>query len=198
MLPSWFLWVGFVINLIGGVGYIIDTIKGDIQPNRVTFLIWPIAPLIIFFAQVQQHIQFESLFSLLVAVPPLLVFIASFFNKKSVWKLTRFDITCGFLSIVGIILWAITQQGNLAIILSIFADALASLPTIVKSYTHPETEVAWPWFAAVIYSALDLLTIKVWTFTSAAFSIYFFISVFLIFFFTFSKMGKGKKVFVRV
>src|SRR6185312_6897722 len=119
MLPYWFLFIGFAINLFGAGGYIVDILKGKIKPNRVTFLIWPIAPLITFAAQIQQGVGIASLFSLFVAFTPFLVLIASFVNKKAAWKLTKFDITCGVLSLVGLILWQVTKVGNVAIFFSI-------------------------------------------------------------------------------
>jgi hypothetical protein len=41
-----------------------------------------------------------------------------------------------------------------------FADGLAALPTLIKAYKHPETELAWPWIATCIGIVLTLLTLK--------------------------------------
>lgn len=125
----------------------------------------------------------------------MLVFAASFVNKKAEWKLTKFDVLCGALSILGLILWQITKVGDIAIAFSILSDGLASLPTIVKAYAYPETEATWPWLTAVIYAVLGLLTLTDWRFASAAFPIYYLIDVLLIYIFAQTKMGKGKKVF---
>lgn len=193
MLSPVFLFIGAIINLIGACGYIIDIIKGKVKPNRVTFLIWPLAPLIAFFAQINEGVGISSLFSLFVAITPLLVLIASFINKKSQWKLTKFDMICGVLSLIGLVLWQITKSGNIAIIFSILSDGLASLPTIVKAYKFPETEVAWPWLTSVIYAILALLTLTKWSFASAGFPIYYLFAVSSIYIFTQAKIGQVKK-----
>ena len=99
-------------------------------------------------------------------------FQVTFLNKKSIWKITKFDIICGALSIMGLILWMITKVGNIAIIFGILADGLASLPTIKKSYHYPETENIWGYFTSTIFSIIILLTIKNWNFASYAFPIY--------------------------
>ncbi len=192
MLPPIFLFIGFAINLFGAAGYIFDTLQGKIKPNRVTFLIWPLAPLITFAAQVQQGVGISSTFSLMVAFVPLLVLIASFVNKKAAWKLTKFDLTCGALSIAGLVLWQITKVGNIAIGLSILSDGLASLPTIVKAYRYPKTEVAWPWLTSVIYAILALLTITDWRFASIGFPLYYFFDMVIIYFFIQTKIGEKK------
>lgn len=46
MLPPIFVIVGSVIGSIGALWYLIDTIRGNVKPNRVSFLLWSIAPLI--------------------------------------------------------------------------------------------------------------------------------------------------------
>ena len=85
---------------------------------------------------------------------------------------TLFDLVCGVLSIAGLILWLITQVGNVAIFFSIMADGLAAIPTLVKAYKYPDTEVAWPWLATSFGVVLTLLTISGWTFANSGFIIY--------------------------
>ena len=172
MLNENFVIVGVVIGFLGGLSYLIDTIKGRVKPNRVSYLLWALAPLIAFVAQLKEGVGIQSLLTFSVGFVPLSIFIASFFNKKSEWKLTRFDLVCGALSVVGLILWLITRIGIVAIIFSIVADALAGIPTVVKSYRFPETESAWPYFAASISAMFTLLTINQWSFAEYGFSLY--------------------------
>lgn len=121
---------------------------------------------------------------------PLVVFIASFVNKEAEWKLTRFDLICGFLSIVGLVLWLITKVGNVAIFFSIVADGLAAVPTIRKAYSYPETEIAWPWFATAVGVVITLLTLKSWTFADWGFIVYILIVNLIITALVYFKIGK--------
>ena len=193
MLNSNFVILGTLIGAVGTVSYIIDTVKGKIKPNKVSFLLWSIAPLIAFAAQLKQGVGIESLMTFSTGFLPLLVFFASFVNKKSVWQITKFDVTCGILSLVGLGLWLITKNSNLAIVFSIVADGLAALPTVVKSYKNPETESAWPWLASSVGVVLTLLTIKIWTFANSSFIIYIFIVNMIIFSLVKFKVGGLKK-----
>ncbi|MBI3956107.1 hypothetical protein HY339_02530 [Candidatus Gottesmanbacteria bacterium] len=172
MLPSYFVIIGAVIGSIGALWYLVDTIRGTVKPNRVSFLLWSIAPLIAFTAEVQKGVGIQSLMTFSVGFLPLLIFLASFVNKKAEWKITRFDLTCGALSLLALILWLITKEGNIAILLSIAADGLAAVPTIVKAYHHPETEVGWIWLAAAINGLLTLLTVTDWTLAHYGFPLY--------------------------
>lgn len=172
MLPEFFVIIGTLIGAAGSVAYLIDTLKGKVKPNRVSFLLWSLAPIIAFFAQIQQSVGLESMMTLSTGVLPLTVFCASFFNKQSVWKLTRFDLLCGALSLVGLALWQITRVGNIAILFSIIADGFAAIPTLIKAYRYPDTEIAWPWMASVVGVILTLLTLSSITFANSGFIIY--------------------------
>lgn len=101
-----------------------------------------------------------------------MIFLASFVNKKSYWRLGRLDIICGILSIVGILLWYITKTGSAAIAFSILADGLAAIPTIVKSYHAPETENYKVYLLGATSAALTLLTIKTWSFAYIGWPLY--------------------------
>ncbi len=172
MINQNFVILGAIISSIGGISYLIDTIKGKVKPNRVSFLLWSLAPLIAFVAELQQGVGLQSLMTFMVGFLPLTIFIASFVNKNAEWKLTRFDLICGVLSVTGLLLWYITSSGNVAIIFSILADALAALPTIVKAFNFPETESYWPYFCSAISAIITLLTIQVWNLANAGFPLY--------------------------
>ena len=190
MLPGYFIIIGTLIGAVGSVAYLIDTVKGKVKPNRVSFLLWSIAPFIAFFAQVKQGVGLEALMTFSTGFLPLTVFIASFVNKEAEWKLTTFDLMCGLLSIIGLILWLITKVGNVAIFFSIVADGLAAIPTIVKAYKYPETEMAWPWIATVFGVVLTLLTLSSFTFANSGFIIYILIVNILIFALVQFKLGE--------
>ena len=151
------------------------------KPNRVSFLLWSIAPFIAFAAQIKQGVGLESLMTFSTGFLPFIIFLASFVNKKAEWKLTRFDIICGVLSILGLILWLVTRVGNIAITFSILADGLAAVPTIIKAYKYPDTEIAWPWIATAFGVVLTLLTLDGLTFANSGFIIYILIVNTLIF-----------------
>lgn len=172
MLHPNFVILGAIIGLSGTLSYLIDTLKGKTKPNRVSWFIWTLAPLIAFSAELSEGVGIQSLMTFMVGFSPLLILISSFFNKKSVWKLGKLDYTCGGLSIMGLILWLILGEGNIAIFFSILADGLAAIPTVVKSYSFPETENYWVFLTASINAGITLLTIDIWNFAHYGFPVY--------------------------
>jgi hypothetical protein len=172
MIDSHILLIVPVLSLIGSGRYFYQVLKGRAKPNRVTWLLWSVAPLIAFVAELSEGVGLQSILTFMVGFGPLLVFIASFVSRKSVWKITRFDMICGALSVFGLILWLLTRHGTVAIACSIASDALAGIPTLVKSYKEPETESSLVFLLGSISSILTLLTIDEWTFANYGFPFY--------------------------
>jgi hypothetical protein len=175
MLDSKFVIFGALLNLIGSTSYVIATIKGKTKPNRVTWFLWALAPLIAFSAEIDKGVGLQALMTFMVGFGPLMVFISSFINRRAVWKLTRFDFVCGGLSVAGLVLWLLTREGNIAIGLSIAADILAAVPTVVKSYKAPETESSQVFLLAAISAGITMLTIDEWSFAHYGFPLYIFV-----------------------
>lgn len=190
MIDERFVFVGIFLSIIGGIDYLINTLKGKTKPNKVTWFLWALAPLIAFAAQIQEGVGLSAWMTFIVGFCPLLVFIASFINKKSEWAITRFDIFCGVLSLMGLVLWFITKEGVIAILFSVLADGLASLPTIVKSYKYPETESSTVYLLSGLNGFITLLTLKIWTFAYYGFPLYIFLDCLIIYILVQFKLGK--------
>lgn len=190
MLNENFVIVGALFQLIGAFPYIKDTVQGKIQPNKVSWFLWCIAPLIATAAELSQGVGILSLTTFIVGFVPLLVFTASFFNKKAEWKITKFDLLCGLLSLGGLTLWYVTKLGNVAIFFSILADFLASLPTILKSYTNPESESDSVYLWGLANPIIALFVIKQWSFQNFGFPLYLLIDSVIIAFLIRTKIGK--------
>ena len=175
MLPENYAIVGAVIGSLGGYYYLYETIVGKAQPNRITWLLWGIFPLIIFVAQRVQGIEILSWTSFAAGFTPLLIFAVSFFNKKAYWKTERRDYYLMALAIIGLILWAITDNPNLALLFSLLADLLAGIPTIIKSYRFPESESWVAYTISAVGFGISLASVQVCNLESIAFVAYVFV-----------------------
>ena len=173
MINEKFIILAALINIAGGIHYIVDTIRGRAIPNRVTWFLWSLAPMLTFAAQIKQHVGWSALFTFTTFTIPIVTFLACFVNKKSYWKISKLDIFCASLSALGLILWQLTKVGNIAILFGILADFAAAVPTLIKSYKDPESE-SWVGFGSGFLAAfITLLTIKTHSFQASAFALYF-------------------------
>ena len=193
MINENFVYVGLFIASLGNIVYLTQTLRGKVQPNRVTWFLWALAPLIAFAAQINQGVGIQSLLTFSIGFFPLIIFLASFINKKAYWKITKLDIFFGSLSILGLIFWLLTGIGNLAILFSLIADGMASFPTIVKSYHHPESENAFAYGATSTGAILTILTIKNWNFATYSFPLLILFTNSLLAILIYSKIGKKLK-----
>lgn len=172
MINENFIFLVPFIHIWGQVSYVLTTVKGKTQPNRVSWLLWAVIAFIIFSAQIDEGVGVQVILTFIAGLGPLAVFIASFINKRAYWKISNLDIFCGVLSVLAIAIWLATGSGVYAIGLGILADFLASIPTIVKSYNHPESENVAIFRNALIGSIITLLTINNWSFSVYAFALY--------------------------
>jgi hypothetical protein len=108
----------------------------------------------------------------MIGFMPLLIFLASFHDPAAVWKVRRLDYACGAMSLVGTAAWLATQNGVVAIAAAIAADFMAGVPTLMKSWSHPESESVSSYVGAVINSGILLLTVVDWTVEEVAFPLF--------------------------
>jgi len=169
-----FVYLGAAAGAIGALVYMRDTLRGTTQPNRVTWLLWAIAPLLASAVEFHAGVGLRTLTTFMTGFMPLLVFIASFHNPAAVWKIRRLDYVCGAMSVAGTAAWLATQNGIVAIAAAIAADFLAGIPTMVKSWSHPESETVSSYIGAVVNAGILLLTIDHWSTDVAAFPLFIF------------------------
>jgi hypothetical protein len=175
VLPEYFAVIGAVIGSIGGLYYLYETIIGKAQPNRVTWLLWGLFPMIIFVAQRAQGVEGLSWASFAAGFTPILILLASFLNEKAYWKTQPRDYYLMAAAVAGIVLWALTDNPILAILFALVADLLAGLPTVMKSYRHPETESWIAYAISTLGFGMGVLAIQTFTFENYAFIGYLFL-----------------------
>lgn len=190
MIDEKFVILATALILFGDFTYLVYTIRGQVKPNKVSWFLWGVAPLIAFTAQLSQGVGLSSLVTFAFGAVPLLIFFASFLNKKAYWKITKFDLMCGVLSAVGLVLWGITQVGNWAILFAIASDGLAAVPTAVKAYQAPETENYQVYLFNAIGAAVTLFALQAWSFAYYAFPVYIFLVGTILFLLIRFKLGK--------
>jgi len=175
MIPEYFAIVGSVIASLGGLYYLYETITGKSKPNRVTWLLWGLFPMIIFIAQRAQGVEGVSWLTFAAGFTPFLIVLASFLNKKAYWKTQKSDYILMAAAFAGILAWFITDEPNLAILLVLVADLCAGIPTVIKSFKYPETESWIAYAISTLGFGIGIAAIQTFDFQNSAFVIYLFI-----------------------
>ena len=171
-MPPYLLVLGVLVNLASSSTYIASTWKGKTKPNRVTFLLWSIVPIIATVAALSEGVGWAVVPVVMVGLLPFTIFLVSFANKNAYWKLTGFDYACGSFSLLALLLWAITNDPILAIVFAIVADLVAGIPTVIKAYRFPETEHFGAYAGAMFNNALVFFVVPEYTVAAVAFPAY--------------------------
>jgi len=164
--------LGAAVQVIGIFFYLRNTVRGVTRPNRVTWLMWAVAPLIATAAAFSDGVRWAIIPVFMSGFGPLLVFIASYVNPKSYWKLGIFDYICGAFSILALVLWGLTKEPSLAIIFAIVSDGFAATPTIIKAWRHPGTESIAPYMTGAFSAATSFFAMKMFSVSEIAFPAY--------------------------
>lgn len=175
MIAEEIVYLSLVFSLFGSFFYIRDVIRGRTKPNLVSWFFWALAPLIGSYLQYQAGAGLSILPVFLMGFMPLVIFVVASLRHNGYWKLSKFDIWCGVFSFLALVCWLVTKRADISILFAILSDALAAIPTLVKSWKFPDTETAIGYAPGIANNILGLLVITNWNFSTASFGIYFII-----------------------
>ena len=175
MLPEQFIYLVIISTIVGYYFYFKDFFHGETRPNLVSWFIWMLAPFIGVFFQLKAGAGLSVLPVFIAGLGPLLVLVAFIIKKGGYWKLTTFDLICGLLSLLALVIYVLSRNLGISIVFAIVSDALAALPTIIKSWKFPETETGILYASGIINNIIGLFIIKNWVFPIYSFGIYFII-----------------------
>ena len=170
--PHCLVIISTLLLLWGGYAYFRDTLAGRTKPNRVSWFLWALAPLVSFSAAFSVDADIWASVRVLVGgVVPAVIFLGSFVNRKSYWKLTWFDWFCGGLSLTALLFWQLASSPLIAVLLATAANTFASIPTFIKAWNFPETETRLTFITSFLSAVLIIPAIPVWNVANSAFQI---------------------------
>ena len=163
MIDPRFVYLAMALSVVGGYGYVRDTLRGETSPNRVTWSLWGLEGVLAFGVELQQHVGLAGLMTLMLGLVPIVVVLASFHNRRAVWRVGAFDVFCGCLSLAGLAFWAFVHEPTVALVSFVAADQTAALPTLRKSWLAPATESPRVFALGCANCVLTLFTLRSFT-----------------------------------
>ena len=173
MSHDWHTVLGVVASmvLLGNIiPYIRSITHSTTRPSAVSWFGWALLFAIATAAQASKGIDWSLAVPLISTLSTTIIAITAFRMGRAVW--TRIDGACIVLAFVAIILWALTQEPLTAIILSIIADMLVTIPTIVKTYEDASSEPATLWVFYVIAITAEVIATTHFTLYNLLFPVY--------------------------
>ena len=175
MLSENIIYIAVLLNFIGHILYAKSIVKQHAKPNLVSWFIWMVAPFLGVYFEIKAGAGLSVLPIFVAGLGSLLILSVATFTKNGFWKVSTLDIYCGLFSILALVFYIFTHNLGISILFAILSDGLAAMPTIIKSWKFPETEMWAPYLLPIFSNIAGLLIIKDWSFSIYAFGVYFII-----------------------
>ena len=128
-----------LLSIVGNIPYLLSVIEKKVTPHPYTWLIWSIVSGTIFFGQV---VGGAGIGAIPTAVSEMFTIIIFFFSLQYGWKgVVKKDNYFLITALLGIIPWILTKDPTLSVIIMVSIDFVAFIPTLRKTWYHPETEI---------------------------------------------------------
>lgn len=159
-----------VIGLVSYVPYFRNIFAGITKPHAFSWFVWGLLTAIAFFAQVRAGAGAGAWVTGITAIACFAIVVAAI--RQAQWDITRSDWLSFIGALLGIVLWQVTSDPLLAVIVVTIVDALAFAPTFRKGYHKPYEETLSTFTLSSVkfvigILALDALTVTTWLYPAS-------------------------------
>lgn len=163
MISKEIIWIlAWVVGALSLGVYVIQILRGKMQPERASWFIWWIVGILLFASYDLSGAENTIWLPLVYAVGPFIIFLLSL--KYWVWWWNLFDKWVLFLCGVCGFVWWISGDAFLALLCAGSIDILGHFPTIKKVYYKPLSEDKLAWYMWLTWITLNVVAIEAWTF----------------------------------
>lgn len=129
--------------LVQYIPYIHGILKGNIRPQRVAWLIWFALGGVIFFSQLAKGGSASLWVTCMQMTGNLIVFLLGL--KYGYGRFTKRDAMSLVIAAFGLVLWAITKEPTVALLIAIGVDSIGAILVATKAYRDPHSEALSTW-----------------------------------------------------
>jgi hypothetical protein len=134
--------IASILAIVGNASYLKDVLKGNIKPHPYTWFIWSIVSMTTFFGGLAKGAGIGALPTGIAEGFTIIIFLFSlkYLFKGEAGHIRKIDNYFLVIALLGLIPWALTKDPTISVIVVVIVDIIAFLPTLRKTWTHPETE----------------------------------------------------------
>ena len=169
-MPHPLILLSSLIALISPIIYARAIFRGEAKPHRTTRLVLLTITLLSTFALFAQHDTVAIWLAGVSALQAIFIFILSLKYGMGGYSIT--DGLCLVVAIIGILFWQITQDPTVGLYFAILADFTGMVPSLIKTYKMPHTEIYMFFLLDVFAGFFNLLAVKQWTASEVSFPLY--------------------------
>ena len=163
-------YLAIIITFASYIPYFRNIFIGKTKPHVFSWLVWTFISGIAFAAQIVEGGGAGAWATGATTLICITIFLLAIFKGRRTFD--AFDWFAFSLALLGILLWRITNQPLLAIVLVTIADAISSLLTFRKGFYKPYEETmstfalnSFKWVIAIF--ALQVFTVSTWLYPAS-------------------------------
>jgi hypothetical protein len=136
--------IASILAIVGNVSYVKSTLRGQTKPHPYSWFIWTIVSLTTFFGGVQKGAGVGAIPTGISELGTVIVFVISLYRLikgRDVEQINKtIDTVFLVVALLGLVPWILTKDPTISVVTVVTIDLLAFIPTLRKTWAHPETE----------------------------------------------------------
>lgn len=171
-----FGWLAGIVGFAAFIPYIFAILRGKTTPNRATWIIWTVVSTVSLFSYGASGAEHTIWYPISDALAPFIILLLSIKQGEGGW--TQLDRGCLVTAGIGVFFWWLFGSALLGLCMSLLADAMGAIPTMIKVYQRPKSEDRNAWAMTFIAVVLNLGAVENWhSFSILVYPIYMLISM---------------------
>jgi hypothetical protein len=173
-MTQYFGYLSGIFIILSFLPYLISIFKGQTKPERASWLLWVILGGIAFSSQLAKGASASLWLPAFQTIGDIFILILSI--KYGMGGLLKRDKVAFVVAGLSLILWYITREPIIALLLAILIDATGATLTAIKSYEHPTTESISAWVLTGFGGFFAIFAVGNWNWVLLLFPIYTFLA----------------------
>lgn len=134
--------VASVLAVIGNISYLRDAFTGKVKPHPYTWFIWSIVSMTTFLGGLAKGAGIGAIPTGIAEGFTVLIFLLSlkYLFQGGAQHIRPVDNYFLAAALLGLIPWVLTKDPTLSVVIMVGIDVVAFIPTLRKTWMHPETE----------------------------------------------------------
>ncbi len=134
--------IAALLALVGNISYLKDVFRGNVQPHPYTWFIWSIVSMTTFFGGLAKGAGIGALPTGVAGGFTIIIFLFSlkYLFQGKAGHIRMIDNYFLAICLLGLIPWMLTKDPTISVVIVVLIDIVAFIPTLRKTWTHPNTE----------------------------------------------------------
>ncbi len=161
--------IASLLAIVGNVPYLLDIVHKRVEPHPYTWLVWTLVSAIAFFGQVAKGAGIGALPTGASEIFTVIIFLFSLqYGFKHVTKTDTYFLIFALLAFIP---WILTSDPTVSVVIVVSIDVIAFIPTLRKTYHHPNTETPLLYGMNVLRHILTLFSLQAYNIATTFHSI---------------------------